>query len=115
MVTQTTTIKNDDYETLFESLEIKCIERRRTGADGTWVAGTIDGHRFVVLVFPVHAENPEYELDNSRISKLWLQRCDDQCTAANFDRGWDVRPATETAGNIVAFLTDGLAEHVYGC
>jgi hypothetical protein len=47
--------------------------RRASGA-GAWVCGRLNGHRFEALVFPEHAENPEWEIGDSRISKLWLQR-----------------------------------------
>ncbi|HMO94336.1 MAG TPA: hypothetical protein PKD64_19290 [Pirellulaceae bacterium] len=36
--------------------------RRRASGGGTWVYGTIAGHRFDALVFPEHAENEDYEL-----------------------------------------------------
>ena len=49
--------------------------------------GTIAGYRFNALVFPAHAECPEYELGDSRISKLWLERIADRATVLNFDRG----------------------------
>jgi len=87
---------------------------RRAFARGTWVSGTIHGHRFDALVFPEHAENPEYEIDDSRISKLWLQRRDDKVTVYNWDRGLDLAPADAMAAAIVDFLCAGLAEHTYG-
>jgi hypothetical protein len=62
---------------------------RRAAGSGTWVIGTIAGHKFNVLVFPEHAECPNYELEDSRISKIWLQRLSDKATVVNFDRGWD--------------------------
>jgi hypothetical protein len=71
------------------------------------------GHRFDALVFAEHAEVPEYELNDSRISKLWVQRTADRATVANFDRGWDLRPTTIVAEQIVDLLAAGLAEHVY--
>ena len=98
---------------VLNTLQIKKVERR-TSAGGAWVQGAITGHRFDALVFPEHAEVPEYELDDSRISKLWVQRISDRETVANFDRGWDVRPTTEIARTIVDLLAAGLAEHVYG-
>ena len=76
--------------------------------------GTIAGHHFECLVFPERAECPDYELGDSRISKLWLQRLSDKATVVNFDRGWDVRPTTKKAQAIVDFLAAGLAEHTYG-
>ena len=58
-------------------LVITKTTRRAAGA-GTWVIGTISGHRFDALVFPEHAECPGYELDDSRISKLWIKRLSDE-------------------------------------
>ena len=81
---------------------------------GTWVTGSIAGHTFQVLVFEDHAENEDYELGTSRISKLWLRRQADRKVVANFDRGWDVEPTNDTAREIVDFLAAGIAEHVFG-
>jgi hypothetical protein len=86
---------------------------RRASAAGTWVCGTIAGHRFDALVFSDHAECADYEMDDSRISKLWVQRIADKTTVVNFDRGWDHRPANATAAAIVDFLAAGLADLVY--
>jgi len=76
--------------------------------------GTLNGHRFDALTFPEHAECPDYELGDSRISKLWLKSLSDHQVVANFDRGWDIRPTTKTAKAIVDFLAAGLADLVYG-
>jgi len=66
------------------------------------------------LGFAEHAECPDYELGDSRISKLWLKRPGRAGRRlANFDRGWTIRPATKTAQAIVDFLAAGLAELVY--
>jgi hypothetical protein len=86
---------------------------RRYAAGGTWVIGKVNGHIFNALVFPEHAEVADYELDDSRISKLWLLRIADKKTVVNFDRGWDIRPADATAQAIVDFLAAGLAEYIY--
>lgn len=103
----------EDTSDLGDDLEITKITRRDSGG-GTWVIGTIAGHRFEALVFPEHAECPDYELGDSRISKLWLQRIADKTTVANFDRGWDHRPANTIAAAIVDFLAAGLADFAYG-
>jgi hypothetical protein len=95
-----------------DDLVITKMTRRAAGA-GTWVIGTVAGHKFNALVFPEHAESPDYELGDSRISKLWLQCLADGKTVTNFDRGWDVHPTTPVARAIVDFLAAGLAEHVY--
>jgi len=101
----------DDLE-LGDDLTITKTTRRVEGA-GTWVCGTLHGHRFDALVFPEHAEIAEWELGESRISKLFVQRLADRQTVANFDRGWDVRPTTDEASAIVDFLAAGLADHTY--
>ncbi len=105
--------KQQDDLDLGDDLTITKTTRRAAGS-GTWVIGTIAGHRFDALVFPAHADCPEYELGDSRISKLWVKRLADGKTVVNFDRGWDVRPADATAKAIVDFLAAGLAEHTYG-
>ena len=107
-MTETT---HDDLE-LGDDLTITKTTRQAAGA-GTWVCGRLNGHRFDALVFPQHAENPEYELRESQISKLWVQRLADKIEVASFDRGWDVRPTTDEAAAIVDFLAAGLADHIF--
>jgi hypothetical protein len=102
----------DEATEIGDDLRITKATRRASGG-GTWVCGAIAGHRFDALVFPEHAECPDYELGESRISKLWLQRIADKTTVVNFDRGWDHRPANSIAAKIVDFLAAGLAELVY--
>jgi hypothetical protein len=86
----------------------------RETVGGTWVIGLVAGHRFQALVFANPAEDPSWELGDSRISKLWVQRLTDRVVVFNFDRGLDV-PAQDAAGRaVVDFLAIGLAEHVYG-
>ena len=93
-------------------LEITKTTRRAAGS-GTWVCGTLSGHRFDALVFPEHADNADWELADSRISKLWVQRLADRATVYNWDRGADVAPVDDVATQIVDFLAAGLADHVY--
>ena len=102
---------NDDLD-VGDDLEITKITRRYSGA-GTWVCGTLNGHRFSALVFPEHAENPEWEIGDSRISKLWIQRLADRRQVFNWDRGADVPAADQTVACIVDFLAGGLADYVY--
>ena len=103
---------NHDEFDLGYDFEITKTTRRAAGA-GTWVCGTLNGHRFDALVFPEHAENPEYEIDDSRISKLWVQRVADKKTVFNWDRGMDIPAATDEAQAIVEFLGVGLADLIY--
>ncbi len=74
---------------------------------------TLMGHRFEALVFPEHAENPEWEIGDSRISKLWIQRQADKQQVFNWDRGADVPAADHTTECIVDFLAGGLADFIY--
>ena len=90
------------------------IQRRAASVGGTWVSGTInDEYRFEALVFADHADSEEYELADSKISKLWIQRIADKQIMFNFDRGLDV-PAVNTEIQVVVdFLCVGLADSVY--
>ncbi len=108
---KTTTMTDND---IAYDLKITKTERRQLNAPGTWVSGTIAGHAFQVLVFEGHADTEAFELDGSRISKLWLRRESDRQVVANFDRGWDIEPTTDLAKTIVGFLAAGIAEHVFG-
>lgn len=110
--TEMKTSKKRDATDLSDDLRIAKTTRRAAGS-GTWVIGTLAGHKFNALVFPEHAECADYELGDSRISKLWLQRLSDGATVCNFDRGWDVRPTTKVAAAIVDCLAAGLAARVY--
>ena len=91
---------------VYNTFPFKCVAAH--------LIGTLNGHRFEALVFAEHAECPDYELGDSRISKLWLKGLNGGETVANFDRGWDIRPTTKSAQTIVDFLAAGLAEHTYG-
>ena len=80
---------------------------RRTSAGGAWVVGSLHGYKFNALVFPEHAENPEYEIGQSKISKLWLQRMSNRETVYNWDRGADIAAANPQVAQIVDFLVSG--------
>jgi len=95
-------------------LKITKIDRRAKNVGGTWVSGTIDGFRFDALVFADHAESEGYELEGSRISKLWIQRLADKKTAFNWDRGLDVSATDNETQAMVDFLCEGLADLVFG-
>lgn len=87
---------------------------RREAGGGCWVEGSLMGHQFAALVFPDHATDPGYELGDSKISKLWVQREAESKTVYNWDRGLDVAAENELVEGIVDFLAAGLAEHAYG-
>ena len=104
-------VNETDFE-LGDDLVIK-KQARRGSSGGAWVIGSLHGYKFNALVFPEHADNAEYEIRDSKISKLWVQRMCDRATVFNWDRGADVAAADDTVKAIVAFLCAGLAEHTY--
>ena len=93
--------------------KITKIERRES-APGTWVNGSLSGHTFCALVFPERATDPEWEIDDSKITKLWIRREADKKVVFDWDRGPGVRAETEEAKAIVGFLCAGLSDHIYG-
>src|SRR6478736_2084071 len=91
---------NPDDLDVGHDLEITKTTRRASGS-GTWVCGTLSGYRFDCLVFPEHADNPAWEIGDSRISKLFIQRLTDKQTVFNWDRGADVQATDVLVGQIV--------------
>ena len=110
--TKRTNGTDDDLDLGFD-LEFTETSRRH-GVGGTWVTGRVHGHRFEALVFPEHATCSDYEIGDSRISKLWLQRIADQREVYSWDRGLDHAAEDATAQAIVDFLCAGLAESTFG-
>lgn len=74
-----------------------------------WHEGTIgvltgDGKYLAIHYWVKHFEEPseEYGIDGGRISKLSLKQAG--AWVANYDRGWDMEPATEAAKAALAIL-----------
>jgi hypothetical protein len=106
---ETTTMNGThDYE-----LRITKTTRRAAGG-GTWISGKIDDYRFDALVFPQHAEVADYEIGQSRISKLWVAHRTTRQTVYNWDRGLDLAATSPEVEGVVEFLCEGLATLVYG-
>ena len=106
------TINYDDHD-VGSDFEITSVKPQALGGTGTWVDGRLDGHRFQALVFKDHADNPEWELGDSRISKLWIQRLNDKQTVYSWDRGMDQPAADALVAAIADFLAGGLAHHIF--
>ena len=109
----TTNDHDDANPDLGDDLRITKTTRQAAG-NGTWVIGTIAGHRFNALVFHRHANTSDWELGDSRISKLWIERITDQREVFSWDRGPDRPAEDETVAAIVDFLSAGLADHIFG-
>ena len=107
------TMQATDVESIVETLKIQRITKR--AVPGTWAEGSIGGLGFEALVFEGHAACSDYELGNSRISKLalWELKAGGR-VVAGFDRGWDLEPTTEQARRVADVLAAGLAEAVFG-
>lgn len=105
------TTDDDDFG---DDLSFTRLNPRPAAAGGTWVAGRVAGHAFEALVFPGHADNPDWEIGDSRISKLWLKRLADSAVVFDWDRGPNVPSADADTARVVDFLAAGLAEHVFG-
>jgi hypothetical protein len=105
---------NDELDNELDyDLEITRTSRRYSGG-GTWVSGTVDGeYRFEALVFPEHADNPEWEIGESKISKLWIARIKNKEQVFNWDRGPDHPAATKKTQAVIDFLAGGLADLIY--
>ena len=108
-----TTIHQNDARGTGDDLAISKVTRRAAAAAGTWVRGTIAGCRFDALVFPAHADNRDWEMGDSRITKLWVKRLADHKIVFNWDRGPDVAAAEHAFLELVDFLAAGLADFVY--
>lgn len=93
-------------------LFVKTTRGRTPG--GQWVGGYVGGFAFECLVFPEHAESESFELERSRISKLWICDAITGKDAASFDRGWDMQPSTDKAKAAVKVLVEQLAVTVFG-
>jgi hypothetical protein len=98
-------------EEIGDDLNIVKLEKR--DVSGSWVGGTVAGYWFDALVFPAHAERKGYEIGDSRISKLWLQRLSDRTTVFDWDRGPNRPAADADTQAVVDFLCAGLADYVY--
>ena len=90
-------------------LDLTITKTCNRNVGGFWVQGKISNeYRFDALVFADHAENESYELNRSKISKLWIQRLSDRKEMFNFDRGLDLPAVTTEVQAIVDFLCEGL-------
>lgn len=81
---------------------------------GVWVRGECNGLYFDALVFEEHAENEEYEIGRSRISKLLVRAEKFGKVLYNWDRGLDVEAVNQQASVAVATICGLLAERVFG-
>jgi len=92
-------------------LRITSISKRP--AVGVWVKGTLMRFTFEALVFRKHAVCPDYEIEQSRISKLFIRRQSDLAILYAWDRGLDIVAANAGAKRAVNILCARLASLVF--
>ena len=77
--------------------QMQLLQTMTVQMDGRWLRGTIDGYEFFALVFQIGSK---YGINEGRISKLTVRHKLEILTEVsryiiNYDRGWDIEPATE--------------------
>ena len=77
--------------------QLRLLETMTVQMDGRWLKGTIDGYEFFALIFQTGSK---YGINGGRISKLAVRHKLESLTEVsryiiNYDRGWDIEPATE--------------------
>ena len=77
------------------------------------VEGTVREHLFKAKVYAEHATNPNWEIGDSRISKLWVMREKDSEVVFEWDRGPQIDAQTAEAKEIVSFLCSRLVDETY--
>jgi len=69
----------------------------------TMATAEVDGKMYHIEM--VRFDEPSiYGIRKGRISKLWV-RGEDGTVVINYDRGWDIRPATDEGKAILAAIT----------
>ena len=81
--------------------------------DSGWIDGNIDGFRFQAKVYD---EGSVYGINEGRVSKLMIwdeakkQACGNifKASILNYDRGWDIKPATAADKDILCAVLEYL-------
>ena len=81
--------------------------------NGGWIDGNIDSFRFQAKVY---AEGSDFGIKDGRVSKLAIwdeakkQACGNIFTASilNYDRGWDIKPATAADKEVLRAMLEYL-------
>ena len=75
------------------------LRRGYGGTGGTWMACHPEPWRRMVRF----EEPSNYGIRQGRISKLWMSNTE-CCEFINYDRGWDIRPASTEAKAVLAAI-----------
>lgn len=91
---------NENGDILFK-IKVQEVKKK----DPYWQEGVVrvydENYHYWVKVY---ATGSQYGIEGGRISKLTIKRCSD--TVANYDRGWDIKPADEYTQIALAIIMD---------
>ena len=94
---------NSNGKTKTAKVEIEVTGMKQAFNTWTMATATVAGKTYQIQM--VCFEEPsQYGIGEGRISKLYIADAD-HTMLANYDRGWDKRPATATAKAIVNAVT----------
>lgn len=96
------------------SLKFSIVSVSRRQACGAWVKGNVLSFTFEALIFPEHAAYPDYEIEQSQISKLCIRRRSDRAITYAWDRGLDIPAADADTQRAIIIVCTKLASAVYG-
>jgi len=86
-------------------MEAKITVTRTEKAINVWTMATAEVGGSKYRIEMVRFDEPSvYGIRKGRISKLWM-RDEDGTVVINYDRGWDIRPATDEGKAILAAIT----------
>ena len=92
-----------DSQNKAKNVEIEVIGTKQASNTWTMATATVAGQTYQIQM--VRFDEPShYGIGEGRISKLYVADADRQMLA-NYDRGWDKRPATATGQAIVDAIT----------
>ena len=86
-------------------MEVKITITGTRKALNTWkiATATVDGKEFRIQMV-LFDEPSKFGIRKGRISKLWARGADGT-VVINYDRGWDIRPATAEGKALLAEIT----------
>lgn len=78
-----------------------------------FVRGLISGHLYEAIVWPEHLVNRDEELGDSKITKLWICRNNDNKTVFMFDKGRSIEDIDDNTVSIAKELCAKLSSLVF--
>lgn len=89
-------------EVRIQSIDLIGIKARFDGA--LWVTARGAGYDICALIFRDHADDPDWEIGQSGISKLSIRRLGSREIVYNWDRGLDIEPRDQEVAQLVHLI-----------